>query len=169
MAKKRKVSTKSALRLKKDNNLLILCLVTTIMVASYLLFKGTTGNIQDLRGSSYIPSTKIPVSNVVELIEQNNSGEYGNAVLTESNGKTHVHVEIKNTPRGVSQPAHIHVGTCIDLGAVKYPLTNLVNGFSDTVINVSLADLSKQGSLALNVHQSIANSGRYVSCGNLNF
>ncbi len=49
-------------------------------------------------------------------------------------------------------------------GAVKFPLTNVVDGKSKTVIEASLADLLK-GGFAINAHLSAAEIGKYVACG----
>ena len=70
-------------------------------------------------------------------------------------------------PQAVAQPAHIHVGTCLDVGAVKYPLTSLVNGMSVTVLAVTLDQLRAEQPLGLNVHKSTAETSVYVSCGDL--
>jgi hypothetical protein len=50
--------------------------------------------------------------------------------------------------------------------APKYPLTNLTNGKSDTVVDVSLSDLMSQ-SFAINAHKSAQDIATYVSCGNI--
>jgi hypothetical protein len=104
----------------------------------------------------------------VQLSAQNNSGENGTAELTDmGGGKTHVVLNIPNAPAGVVQPVHIHEGTCANLNPTpKYPLTNLTNGKSDTVVDVSLSDLMSQ-SFAINAHKSAQDIATYVSCGNI--
>jgi LPXTG-motif cell wall-anchored protein len=65
------------------------------------------------------------------------------------------------------QPAHIHKGTCATLDPVPaYPLNNVVNGMSETVVNVGMAQLA-QGQYAINVHKSAAEVSTYVSCGDI--
>lgn len=176
MASKKKTQTapkvKTPKTVKSDNNsLMMLALACGVMIASYFLFSNLATGRSSMGNQAVLPVGKpVMMANnevTLQLNEQNNSSEYGNAVITEVNGKAKVHIEIKNAPRGVAQPAHIHVGSCIDLGDVKYPLTNVVNGVSDTTLNVSLSDLRTQGSLALNIHKSVSQSKIYVSCGNL--
>jgi hypothetical protein len=81
-------------------------------------------------------------------------------------GHTGVVITLKNENRNANQPAHIHVGPCARLGAVNYPLTNVVHGYSNTIVNVRIAALLNRH-LAINVHESAANLGRYVSCGDI--
>lgn len=105
----------------------------------------------------------------ISLDEQNTSGEMGVATLTEVDGKTIVRLEMKGNPYdGTPQPAHIHTGSCPDVGAIVYPLTNVVNGMSETTLDVSLKDLASKQPLGINVHKSVPESKVYVSCGNLN-
>lgn len=103
----------------------------------------------------------------VTLIERNSSGESGTAKLEEVNGKVVVTLAITGEGTGVVQPAHIHVGTCPDVGAVKYPLTNVVNGSSVTTLDVSMATLLSQLPLGINVHKSAAEVKIYVACGDI--
>jgi hypothetical protein len=104
----------------------------------------------------------------LQLTAQNNSGENGTAELTDmGGGKTHVVLNIPNAPAGVVQPVHIHEGTCANLNpAPKYPLTNLTNGKSDTVVDVSLNALMAQP-FAINAHKSAQDIATYVSCGDI--
>ena len=103
---------------------------------------------------------------IVELAEQNSSGESGTATLTATGASTRVVLELKN-PTTDSQPAHIHRGTCENLDSDPlYGLLNVMQGRSETVVNVPLSELTT-GGLALNVHQSNANLDEYVACGNL--
>ena len=48
----------------------------------------------------------------VKLSQQNKSKESGTAKLTPEGDKTKVEVSLKGAPKGVSQPAHIHEGSC---------------------------------------------------------
>ncbi len=99
---------------------------------------------------------------------------------------------------GGSHPAHIHDGTCAELGDVVYPLTNvsatgMMEGMmsgtpvaddsmamgemmgaaeatmvvtSATSIDASLADIL-DAPHAINVHESEANIGNYIACGEI--
>lgn len=104
----------------------------------------------------------------VTLDAQNDSGETGTAVLTEEEeGKTKVTLTIAGAPKGIAQPAHIHSGACPKPGAIVYPLTNVVNGVSETTLDVDTETLMKQLPLAINVHKSASQAAIYVACGDL--
>lgn len=101
------------------------------------------------------------------LSAQNGSGESGLATLIGVKNQTKVVIHIGGEPKDAVQPAHIHLGSCPNPGAVVYPLTNVVNGNSVTLLDVKLSDIQKQGPLAVNVHKSAAEIKTYVSCGDL--
>jgi hypothetical protein len=86
-------------------------------------------------------------------------------------------------------PAHIHNGTCDNLGDVVYPLSNVsgptasntgspvagaATGASNaipvemsvTTVQTTINDLLSQP-YAINVHESQENIGNYVACGNI--
>jgi plastocyanin len=87
-----------------------------------------------------------------------------------------------------SHPAHIHSGTCTELGDVIYPLSDVsvtapVNGtpiggavvgaadavpvaLGGTTVAAPLADLLA-APFAINVHESADNIGNYIACGNV--
>ncbi len=113
------------------------------------------------------PAAMAPKEWKISLAPQNGSKEDGTAVLSDENGKTKVVVTVSNEPTGTPQPAHIHVGACPTPGAVKYPLTNVVNGTSQTVLDVKLDDLKTMLPLAVNVHKSAEEVKVYTACGNL--
>ncbi len=104
----------------------------------------------------------------VSLAAQNNSGESGTAQLTDmGGGKTRVVLALTGAPNGVAQPVHIHEGTCATLNPTpKYPLTNLANGKSETVVDVSLSELLSKP-YAINAHKSAQEVSVYVTCGNI--
>ncbi|TSC65519.1 MAG: hypothetical protein CEO21_394, partial [Microgenomates group bacterium Gr01-1014_80] len=51
------------------------------------------------------------------------------------------------------------LGRCPDVGEIKYPLTNLMNGKSETTLNTTIDMLKEQLPLSLNVND--------VACGTL--
>ena len=105
-------------------------------------------------------------SATAKLAAQNNSGETGTATLTKAgDNQTKVVLDVKGAPAGVSQPVHIHKGTCDKLDAKPtYPLSPLVNGKSETMVNASLDSLEK-GGFAINGHKSAQEVSTYVFCG----
>jgi len=105
----------------------------------------------------------------VALQAENESSESGIATLTEVNGKVQVSVMLTGAPAAVTQPAHIHVGICPGVGEVKYPLTSVSAGKSETTIETTLASLKAALPLAINIHKSTSEPATYVSCGELSF
>lgn len=103
----------------------------------------------------------------VVLAQENNSGQSGKANLKGADGQVTVTITLTGYSAGVNQPAHIHVGSCPGVGAVKYPLTSVVNGQSTTVLQVTLAELQAQLPLAINVHKSAKEASVYTACGPL--
>lgn len=110
------------------------------------------------------PSTK------VNLVAQNNSNENGSVSLQPVNNgsQTLVTIELGNEPP-TPQPAHIHMGACPSPGDVKYPLNDVVDGKSQTTVNVPYDSLKTMLPLVVNVHLSSADLNTYVSCGDLSF
>lgn len=102
----------------------------------------------------------------VQLQEQNFSGEAGTATLTAQGSKTRVAIEMPSFAAN-AQPAHIHKGTCASLDPTPaYPLQNIVQGKSTTVVAVPLDTLLK-GTYAINVHRSAKKLNEYVACGDI--
>lgn len=104
---------------------------------------------------------------VVELGEQQSSGQSGTATLTPvGDGETEVAVELSNPPAD-PQPAHVHPGSCDELDPMPaYGLQNLQGGKSVTTVEASLEAL-RDGRFAINVHKSAADLQTYVACGDI--
>jgi hypothetical protein len=102
----------------------------------------------------------------VTMNAQNASGETGTATLTQVGADVKVVIALKGAP-ATPQPAHIHTGTCANLGGVAYPLSNVVNGASTSTVKDVTIDKLLGASYAINVHESAANLAHYVSCGNI--
>lgn len=140
--------------------------IVVVMVVGYLLFS----NKPTKQVPQPVETTEAPASEEVKLTlsEQNDSGESGTATMIEADGKVKVMLNLTGAlPEGVEQPAHIHMGKCPDVGEVKYPLTSLVNGVSETMLDVTLDQLKAELPLAVNVHKSSEEVTVYVSCGDI--
>ena len=110
------------------------------------------------------PAKTQPVQ--IQLQEQSASGEAGTAILTAASGKTKVVIELVSHAAN-DQPAHIHRGTCTNLDATPaYPLNDVVDGTSTTVVAASLDSLLAKD-YAINVHRSAKKLDEYVVCGNI--
>jgi len=104
-------------------------------------------------------------SATVKLSPQSGSGESGTATLTKQ-GDKQTKVVLSVTGGSGSQPVHIHKGSCAQLDPKPaYPLSPLVNGKSETVVNASLSDLEK--GYAINGHKSAQEVKTYVFCGDI--
>jgi hypothetical protein len=151
---------------------IIIIVIIVVAAGAYYVF---LGNKSEAPGAQTIiketntvqTSYKNVTERTIKLGEQNGSGESGSATLTEKDGKVTVTLDMIGFVADVSQPAHIHAGSCPDVGAVAYPLTNVVNGKSVTVLDTTFAKLDAKEPLAINVHKSVPETKTYVSCGNL--
>ena len=91
----------------------------------------------------------------------------GFVTIAEVDGKAMVDVKVAAGPAGVVQPAHIHDGTCANLGGVALGLDNVVSGSSQTQLDISINELMAKLPLAINVHKSVPEIGVYVACGDI--
>ncbi len=146
---------------RSDRNIITLAGILIVGVAAYFLY---TAQVAEQEAKMKLEAMKTAT---VTLGAQNNSKEMGTATLKEVDGKVTVTLDLTGTPKGVSQPAHIHTGSCPNPGAIKYPLTNVVDGKSETTLDVTMDKLRSELPLAVNIHKSAAQSKVYVSCGNL--
>lgn len=104
----------------------------------------------------------------INMGAQNGSKQTGTASIKGVGGGVQVKVSLINEPKGASEPAHIHAGTCAKLNPAPWkPLSNVVNGTSTTVVKGVTVDQLKAAHYAINVHASAANLKKYVSCGDL--
>lgn len=117
----------------------------------------------------YYFMTMTPAGNTVTLAMLNDSGVSGTATLSEEAGNTVVTLSMTGGTAGVAMPAHIHLGSCPGVGAVAHALASVENGTSTTTLTgVTIASLTAQMPLAINVHESTENLGNYVACGAVN-
>lgn len=125
----------------------------------------TSGEMMDTRPAGEMMEKTV----VIDLMSQNDSGETGTATLIETDTGTIVRIETTGAPASVPQPAHIHTGTCPDVGPVAYPLTNVVDGLSETTLDVPISQLESELPLGINIHRSAEEASVYTACGDLTF
>jgi hypothetical protein len=108
-----------------------------------------------------------PPTLTVTMNQDSNSNQNGKATLTETAAGLTLVVDIAAHPTDTgAQPIHIHTGRCNNLGAIIYPMENLVAGKSTSALaGLELADL-QGGQYAINAHHS-TQGGVYVSCGDI--
>ena len=134
-----------------------------VLIAGVLA--GSLASAQDAKKDGMKKSGAKSVT--VRLAQQNKSKESGTARLTPEGDKTQVVINLKGAPKGVSQPAHIHDGTCAKLDPKpKYGLQNIVDGKSTSEVPVKIDELMG-GNLAINVHKSADDIKTYVACGDI--
>lgn len=133
--------------------------------AIYYFFKGK----QSYSGNSYPVVSPTPQESktiTVTLSAQNDSSQDGTALISEMGGKTKVNVTLTNFPKD-AQPSHLHLGGCSDLGDIKFPLSLVLNGSAETLLDMDFESFKKELPLALNVHKSASDPQTYVSCGDV--
>lgn len=143
---------------------LVLCVAALAFVVA-----GCGGDDDDGNGEAGAPATTAAEEGegvTVDLGEQNGSGESGTATLTADGEQTVVTIELTGAPADTPQPAHIHSGSCAEIGDVVHPLANVEGGMSETTVEAPLADL-QGAAFAINVHESEAAIQNYVSCGEI--
>jgi hypothetical protein len=99
----------------------------------------------------------------IMLTSLNDSGVSGTVTFSAVGDRTTV--EVKVDPNGnADMPAHIHPGTCANLTPQpKYPLGNVRNGASTTIVPASIEQLFA-GDLAVNIHKSNDDLKTYTAC-----
>jgi hypothetical protein len=99
----------------------------------------------------------------ISLETLNDSGVTGTVSFSSVGDRTGVEVTV--SPGGnLDMPAHIHPGTCDNLTPQpKFPLENVRNGVSKTVVPASIDELFA-GGLAVNIHKSNDDLKTYTAC-----
>jgi len=103
----------------------------------------------------------------VHLDALNESGVSGTVNLVDVGGEmTRIDVRVQPGANN-DMPAHIHPGSCAALvPQPEYPLQNVVDGASTTVVPATLAELMA-GDLAVNLHRSNDDLATYTACADL--
>lgn len=118
------------------------------------------------------PSATQPRILTIELQSLNNSEEFGTAVFRGEGDTVRVDISLNGVPNLLYQPAHIHSGTCGDLGRIRHPLADVFGaragfGSSESFLDTSLSELLSDLPWAVNVHLSEQQMGISVACGSI--
>jgi hypothetical protein len=107
-----------------------------------------------------------PAALELQLQEQNGSTQSGAATLTAvDDGRTRIVMELSNPP-AEPQPSHLHPGPCDDLGPPVAPLSSVVGGKAETVVDMSLEEL-RTGRLVVHAHKSAKEYDTSVACAEI--
>lgn len=152
-----------------NKNVLVAVGVVFVVIVGYLIYssKSSQPPINEAVKTETVPPEDKTKELVVNLNAQSDSTESGKAMLKEVSGKVMVSLDLTGAPKSIIQPAHIHMGSCPIPGEVKYPLTSILDGKSETTLDIGLDQLLKELPLAINVHKSASEAKVYVTCGNL--
>jgi len=137
--------------------------VRTVLVLTTALSAALAGAFVSAAAAQ---STAPPLSVTVPLGPGRDGTQQGTATLTADGPRTIVAIDITPGEPGVPQPAHIHEGSCPDVGPVAHPLQDVVDGASTTTVEASLAELLS-GGFAINIHRSQTAIAEYTACGNI--
>lgn len=177
-------SQKTNKQMTKNHYIFIGILVVMVLVVTGVLWLGTkfspgvpetslpNGSVQE-SVSPEPGASELSGSGIVILNTQNNSGEAGIALITETDdGMARVDLGLRDMPTGVPQPAHLYRGSCVDLGDIAYFLSDVLaeqgsDGMSETVLDVSWDQLKSELPLALSVYKSTDEENVSVACGDL--
>ena len=109
-----------------------------------------------------VPLTPVTIT----LHEVDGSGVTGTATLTPQGESTKVTLEINNPPPG-ALPAHIHFDTCANPSEIRFGLSNVVAGKSETTVSGSIAYLRRgHGRFSINVHREEPDLP-IIACGDI--
>lgn len=152
-----------------DRKILIVIIIFFILGAPLFVNNNASKNSQTRTPSSSQTrnASQSPQSFSIVLSQQNNSKETGIATIEGVDNKTKITLTLVEFPKKIKQPVHIHLGSCSDPLEVKYSLNNLVDGKSETTIDVDINKFTAEFPLIVNIHKSIEEANLYVSCGDL--
>jgi len=103
----------------------------------------------------------------IQMRELNGSGENGSATLEPVGDKVRVTIDVTGEANGASEPAHVHFGRCPSIKAIPaYNVGPVVDGKATAIVDLSWGQITS-GAYVVNVHQSAAELGKYVSCGDI--
>jgi|GEM_PF-2177909 len=102
----------------------------------------------------------------IVLEQQHESRVSGTGTIVDNgNGTSTVSIRLTGGPAEGVHPVHIHAGVCTGtVPTIVYPLHNIQDGKSITVIKATLKDLTTEP-MFINVHESMERLHNVIACG----
>ncbi len=172
-------STKTPVKAKKTSNIVMIGGVSLLVVAvtAVLLALVLSGGTKTTTATTTVGGVSTTIAgngnaslNVL-LNPQNGTVVTGSGVIVDNgNGTVTITLNMTGLTPGPHN-AHVHSGTCIAQGAIKYPLTGLNAGddgkaSSSTTVQASFGEITA-GNLYLNVHNQSGTPTYVASCGDI--
>jgi hypothetical protein len=145
-------------------------LLTFISIVIVVLGAGAWILLQkpSLQGQAVPAASSLSQIYSIPLFSVNNPAQQLGTASVQSigqdRGKIEVTLKFEALAQQTAQPAHIHLGSCAELGKIVYPLNVVENSFSQTILNVSIDQLRSQVPLVLNTHKSEEELNIYIAC-----
>lgn len=150
-----------------------------IAIAGFIYYANTESGRQDLSmnrsgqqgigGGPIVPTeNKKRMTIILSPVQGSGLAQAGVATLEEDNSQVKVNITLGSIP-GITnpQPAHIHSGSCPGVGGIVYPLNDVVDGKSETIIPGTIETVKNQMPLAINIHKSAQELNVYTACGEI--
>ncbi len=146
---------------------MFIIIVLILILMAIVIFNDQDIGKQTTKASEIKPAYF--ASTTVQMIDQDESGQNGTAVITDNgSNESKVVIDIEGEPTATSEPVTIDTGSCNLVGGIAYTLNNLVGGSSTTTIDVPFSELLyQQLPLAINVQDSSAQPDTYATCGDI--
>lgn len=152
----------------KMTSLVWIAVIALVVIAGWLLLSDNRQVQPGVGGGPAVISEQDRMEFNLDATDKDQFDQSGKATLEENNGRVRVTLAVNQVEGLNNQPAHIHLGSCPDVGEVTFPLNNVVDGKSVTEISITLDSLrSSQSPMAINIHKSAEESNVYTACGNL--
>lgn len=146
----------------------IAIVIIVLGAGAWILFSKSLQKQPSLQGQAVPASSSLSQIYSIPLFSSNNPAQQLGTAWVQSIGQDKGQIEVtlkfEVLVQQTAQPAHIHLGSCAELGKIAYSLNAVENGFSQTILNVSIDQLRSQVPLVLNTHKSEEELNIYVAC-----
>lgn len=154
-----------------SSGIVVALIIIILLVVGIIFFTGDETTDEGMMEENEETEEMEEMENTVQsgaaiLTALGESGVSGGAAFLVDSNNTAVQVVLEGTTEDVAHPAHVHMGTCEELGEVVYPLNDVVGGESTTLLEGF--DVS-DGDYVVNVHASAEDLDTSVACGQVMF
>lgn len=145
----------------------ILLFVSGIVILGIIAFVFLSKQSQNLSNQGLAPTGLMQTIQTIPIYSQTSPDKLGSADIKEQNGNVIVLATISGQTPDSDLSANFHEGACPTLGEVKYSLSSVKGGKSETVLSISAAEFVKQLPLALNIRKAPNGAIANVACGDV--